>query len=51
MIPIPKTQQSQEVLKDIQSQIKDEIASKNINYYFSEVMRVGKNLFIIGNRR
>lgn len=51
MIPIPKTQQSQAILGSIQSQIKDEIASKNSKYYFSQPLRVGKNLCITGNRK
>lgn len=51
MIPIPKTQQSQAILGSIQSQIKDEIASKNSKYCFSQPLRVGKNLCITGNRK
>lgn len=51
IIPIPKTQQSQAILGGIKSQIKDEIASKNSKYYFSEPMRIGKDLCITGNRK
>lgn len=50
-IPIPKTQQAQALLKKMNNQILEEIASKNEEYYFSKSIRVKNNLFFEGNRR
>lgn len=51
IIPLPKGQQSQKLLMDMKKQIREEIASRNKNYYFSEPERVGNDLCISGDRK
>ncbi|MCT6888143.1 MAG: hypothetical protein M3Z87_00570 [Lactobacillus sp.] len=51
IIPLPKGQQSQKLLMDMKKQIREEIANRNRNYYFSEPERVGNDLSISGDRK
>lgn len=47
----PKTQQAQKLLRDMEVHIKEEISSRNPNYYFSSSTRAGNKLWFIGNKR
>ena len=51
LLRLPRTQQAQKVLKAMEEDIKEEIASRNPNYYFSSPNRVGNQLWFIGTRR
>lgn len=48
---IPRTQQSQKLLKDMEEQIKEEISSYNPNYYFSTPVRERNSLWFKGTKR
>lgn len=50
-IKVPHTQQAQKLLKDMESQIKEEIASRNPEYYFSAPNRVNNKMWFIGTKR
>lgn len=50
-IKIPKTQQAQKLLKEMEGHIKEEIASRNPSYYFSAPHRVKQALWFTGARR
>ena len=50
-IKYPKTQQAQKLLRDMEVHIKEEISSRNPNYYFSSSTRSGNKLWFIGNKR
>lgn len=50
-IKVPHTQQAQKLLKDMESQIKEEIASRNPDYYFSAPNRVKNKMWFIGTKR
>ena len=50
-IKVPHTQQAQKLLKDMESQIKEEIASRNPEYYFSALNRVNNKMWFIGTKR
>ncbi len=50
-IKYPKTQQAQKLLRDMEVHIKEEISSRNPNYYFSSSTRAGNKLWFIGNKR
>lgn len=47
----PRTQQAQKLLRDMEAHIKEEISSKNPDYYFSSPSREGNKLWYIGTRR
>lgn len=47
----PRTQQAQKLLRDMEAHIKEEIFSKNTDYYFSSPNREGNKLWYIGTRR
>lgn len=47
----PRTQQAQKLLRDMEAHIKEEISSKNSDYYFSSPNREGNKLWYIGTRR
>lgn len=51
LIQIPKTQQAQKMLIDIEKQIKEEISSQNPNFFFSSYYRVGNKMWLKGTRR
>lgn len=50
-IKYPKTQQAQKLLKDMESHIKEEISSRNPDFYFSAPNREGNKLWYIGTKR
>lgn len=50
-IKIPKTQQAQKLLKEMEGHIKEEITSRNPNYYFSSAHRVKNALWFTGAKR
>ncbi|HAP3467141.1 TPA: hypothetical protein IUD63_001794 [Enterococcus faecalis] len=47
----PNNQQAQKLLKEMESQIKEEIANRNPNYYFSAPTRVKNALWFEGKKR
>ncbi|WP_438836729.1 hypothetical protein [Streptococcus pluranimalium] len=51
LVKYPKTQQAQKLLRDMEEHIKEEIASRNPNYYFSSPHREGNNLWFKATRR
>ncbi|GAA5347418.1 hypothetical protein [Streptococcus uberis] len=51
LISYPKTQQAQLLLKNILSDLEEEISNKNSDYYFSSPNRIGDKLWISGTRR
>lgn len=50
-IKVPKDQQGQKILKDMEAQLKEEIASQHTDYYFSSPIRVRNQLWFIGKKR
>lgn len=48
---IPRTQQSQKLLRDMEEHIKEEISSYNPNYYFSTSVRERNSLWFKGTKR
>lgn len=48
---IPRTQQAQKLLKDMEEHIKEEISSYNPNYYFSTPVRERNSLWFKGTKR
>lgn len=51
LLAIPRTQQAQKLLKEMENDIKEEISSRNPNYYFSSPNRKGNKLWFIGTKR
>ena len=51
LLAIPRTQQAQKLLKEMEDDIKEEISSRNPNYYFSSSYRKGNKLWFIGTKR
>ena len=51
LIKYPKTQQSQKLLREMENYIKEEISSRNPDYYFSRAERKGMDFYFIGTRR
>ncbi|WP_349533605.1 hypothetical protein [Leuconostoc citreum] len=50
IIKIPQPQQAQKILKDMESQLKEEIASRNPDFYFSSPRRIKNYLWITGSK-
>ena len=50
-IKYPSTQQAQQLLREMEAHIKEEISSRNPNYYFSSPNREGNKLWFTGARR
>lgn len=50
-IKMPRTQQAQKLLKEMEGHIKEEIASRNPSYYFSSAHRVKQTLWFTGAKR
>lgn len=50
-LKVPRTQQAQKLLKDMEEHIKEEISSYNPNYYFSAPERKGNKLWFKGTKR
>lgn len=51
VIKYPKTQQAQELLRNMESYIKEEISSRNPEYYFSAPNRRGNKLWFKSTKR
>ena len=51
LLAIPRTQQAQKLLKVMGDDIKEEISSRNPNYYFSSPHRKGNKLWFTGTKR
>lgn len=51
LLAIPRTQQAQKLLKEMENDIKEEISSRNPNYYFSSPHRKSNKLWFIGTKR
>ena len=51
VIKYPKTQQAQKLLRDMETYIKEEISSRNPEYYFSAPNRRGNKLWIKSTKR
>ena len=51
VIKYPKTQQAQKLLRDMESYIKEEISSRNPDYYFSAPNRRGNKLWFKSTKR
>ncbi|NQG97431.1 hypothetical protein HO675_04930 [Streptococcus suis] len=47
----PRTQKAQKLLRDMEAHIKEEISSRNPNYYFSSPNREGNKLWFKATRR
>lgn len=50
-IKIPHSQQAQKILNDLESQLKEEISSRNPDFYFSTPERYKNYLWFIGTKR
>lgn len=50
-IQLPRTQQSQKILKDMEEQIREELSAQNPDYFFSAPERRGNTLCFKGTRR
>lgn len=50
-LKVPRSQQAQKLLKEMEPQIKEEISSRNQNYYFSSPTRVNNSLWFEGKKR
>ena len=51
VIKYPKTQQAQKILRDMETYIKEEISSRNPEYYFSAPNRRGNKLWFKSTKR
>ena len=50
-IKVPNSQQAQKILKEMESQIREEVSSRNPDYYFSAPDRVKNSMWFIGTKR
>ncbi|HEN6333190.1 TPA: hypothetical protein VAZ63_002060 [Streptococcus agalactiae] len=50
-IKVPRDQQGQKILGDMTSQLKEEVSSQHLDYYFSAPNRVRNSLWLVGKRR
>ncbi|EJP27192.1 hypothetical protein MK536_08220 [Streptococcus anginosus] len=50
-LKVPKDQQGQKILKDMEAQLKEEIVSQHTDYYFSSPVRVRNQLWFTGQKR
>lgn len=51
LLAIPRTQQAQKLLKEMEDDIKEEISNRNPHYYFSSPYRKGNKLWFSGTKR
>ena len=51
LLAIPRTQQAQKILKEMEDDIKEEISNRNPHYYFSSPHRKGNKLWFTGTKR
>lgn len=50
-LKVPRDQQGQKILKDMEALLKEEIASQHADYYFSSPVRVRNQLWFTGQKR
>ena len=50
-LAIPKTQQTQKLLREMEDDIREEMSNRNPGYYFSSAFRKGEQLWLIGTKR
>ena len=50
-LKVPRDQQGQKILKDMEAQLKEEIVSQHADYYFSSPVRVRNQFWFIGQKR
>lgn len=50
-LKIPRDQQGQKILKEMEAQLKEEIVSQHGDYYFSSPLRVRNQLWFTGQKR
>lgn len=51
VLKYPAYQQSQQIFRNMESHIKEEISNYNPNFYFSSAVRIGNKLFYKGSKR
>lgn len=51
LLAIPRTQQAQKLLKEMEDDIKEEISNRNPHYYFSSPHRKANKLWFTGTKR
>lgn len=51
LLAIPRTQQAQKLLKEMEDDIKEEISNRNPHYYFSSPHRKGNKFWFTGTKR
>ena len=51
VLTIPRTQQAQKLLKEMEDDIKEEISNRNPYYYFSSPHRKGNKFWFTGTKR
>lgn len=50
-LKVPRDQQGQKILKEMEAQLKEEIVSQHADYYFSSPIRVRNQLWFTGQKR
>ena len=50
-LKVPRDQQGQKILKEMEAQLKEEIVSQRADYYFSSPIRVRNQLWFTGQKR
>ncbi len=50
-LKIPRSQQAQKLLKEMENHIREEISHQNADYYFSNPIRNGNTLWFVGTKR
>ena len=50
-LKVPRDQQGQKILKEMEAQLKEEIASQHTDYYFSSPIRVRNQFWFTGQKR
>ena len=50
-LKVPRDQQGQKILKEMEAQLKEEIVSQHSDYYFSSPVRVRNQLWFTGQKR
>ena len=50
-LKVPRDQQGQKILKEMEAQLKEEIVSQHSDYYFSSPIRVRNQLWFTGQKR
>ena len=50
-LKVPRDQQGQKILKEMEAQLKEEIVSQHADYYFSSPIRVRNQLWFTGKKR